>query len=93
MFSPPTTLTLAFALAVFLVFGCIGTSIMQASSRKAQERQRAMWTRHGEIPPHGMIDPDPTAGAKFLGYLFATVGMYLAMAVLMGNLLWVTKVF
>jgi hypothetical protein len=93
MFPSPTTLTLVFALAVFLVFGFIGANIMQKSGRKAEARQREMWLRTGGEPVHGLIDNDPSAGAKLLAYLFATVGMYLSVAILMGNLFWVMKVF
>jgi hypothetical protein len=93
MFSPPSTLTLAFALIVFLVFGFIGVNIMHTSGRKAEMRQREQWNRNGGAPEHGMIDDEPSAGAKLLAYLFATVGMYLSVAILMGNLLWVIKVF
>lgn len=89
----PTTNQLIWALLV------LGASLIAAiltrrpSVRESIQRQRDAWAQSGGAPEHAWIDNSASFGANVVCFLWCMLGTYLAVAIVLGNLLWLPNLF
>jgi hypothetical protein len=89
----PTTNQLIFALIVLMVCLTIAMLTRRPSVRASIQRQRDEWARSGGAPDHAWIDDSASFSANVVSFLWSALGVYLAIAIVLGDLLWVVTLF
>jgi hypothetical protein len=91
----PTTHQLVFATIVLMVCLIAATLTRRSSVRESMQRQRDQLsiTPGDGNSAHTWLDDSASFGANVVCFLWCILGTYLAIAIVLGNLLWVFSLF